>query len=69
MNNVTPSNAEMQKLVIPRFLKYVKYWTTSDHHIAETPSTPGQIDLAKALMDELKTLGIKRIQNLFFLVT
>jgi tripeptide aminopeptidase len=58
MNNVIPTNAELRNLVIPRFLKYVQYWTTSDHHIEKTPSTPGQIDLANALLDELTQLGI-----------
>ena len=41
-----------------RFLKYVSYCTTSDRNIAETPSTPGQWDLAKALAEELRGLGI-----------
>lgn len=58
MKNIIPSNAEMRDLVIPRFLKYTTYWTTSDHHIDETPSTTGQIDLANALADELKNIGI-----------
>lgn len=58
MNSAIPTNTELLDLVVPRFLRYVQYWTTSDHHIAETPSTPGQIDLAKALVDELKDLGI-----------
>jgi tripeptide aminopeptidase len=58
MKNILPRNAEMWDLVIPRFLTYVSYWTTSDHHIDETPSTPGQIDLANALVDELKHLGL-----------
>jgi tripeptide aminopeptidase len=58
MKTIIPTNTEMRDLVIPRFLKYVTYWTTSDHHIEKTPSTPGQIDLAKAIVDELKELGI-----------
>ncbi|MDR2900015.1 MAG: peptidase T [Treponema sp.] len=58
MYNAIPTNAELKNLVIPRFLKYVRYWTTSDHHIVETPSTSGQLDLANVLVDELKALGI-----------
>jgi tripeptide aminopeptidase len=49
-------------LVIPRFLNYVRYWTTSDHHIAATPSTPGQWDLARALAGELRSLGIADVE-------
>jgi tripeptide aminopeptidase len=62
MKSAIPTNADLQNLVIPRFLKYVQYWTTSDHHIEETPSTPGQIDLAKTLIDELKHMGIKDVE-------
>ncbi|MDR1985966.1 MAG: peptidase T [Treponema sp.] len=45
-------------LVLPRFLRYVRYWTTSDPHVEATPSTPGQWELAKALVQELQELGI-----------
>ncbi|MDR1956779.1 MAG: peptidase T [Treponema sp.] len=44
--------------VLSRFLRYVRYWTTSDRHGTETPSTPGQWDLAKALVQELRDLGL-----------
>jgi tripeptide aminopeptidase len=46
-------------LTVDRFLKYAACWTTSDRHIEETPSTPGQWDLAKALAAELGGLGLK----------
>jgi len=52
---------ELYKLTVPRFLKYVRFWTTSDRHNADTPSTPGQWDLAKALVEELKGLGINDV--------
>jgi tripeptide aminopeptidase len=52
-------NALVENLVVPRFMNYVRYWTTSDRHVAETPSTPGQWDLAKALAEELRSLGIE----------
>ncbi|MDR3115922.1 MAG: peptidase T [Treponema sp.] len=45
-------------LVLPRFLRYVRYWTTSDPHVEETPSTQGQWELAKALAQELRDLGL-----------
>ena len=54
-------NEEFYKLTVPRFLKYVRFWTTSDRHNADTPSTLGQWDLAKALVEELKGLGIKDV--------
>ncbi|GHT64517.1 peptidase T [Spirochaetia bacterium] len=52
----------LEDLLVPRFLKYVRYWTTSDRRVAETPSTPGQWDLAKALTEELKGLGIRDVE-------
>jgi tripeptide aminopeptidase len=48
--------------VVPRFLKYVRYWTESDRHREETPSTPGQWELAKALVEELKALGLVDVE-------
>jgi tripeptide aminopeptidase len=48
--------------VVPRFLKYVRYWTESDRHREETPSTPGQWELAKALAEELKALGLADVE-------
>ena len=45
--------------VLKRFLKYVKIDTPSDEKNAQnTPSTPCQFDLAKALCAELKELGL-----------
>jgi tripeptide aminopeptidase len=46
-------------LVVPRFLRYVKVWTTSDRHREETPSSPGQWDLARLLVRELADLGLE----------
>jgi tripeptide aminopeptidase len=53
---------QIEKPVLDRFLKYVRFWTTSDHHIEDTPSTPGQWDLAKALVEELQGLGIHDVE-------
>ena len=55
-------DAYIEKLVVPRFLDYVGYCTESDRHIADTPSTAGQWDLAKALRDELLGLGLKDVK-------
>ncbi|MDR2494597.1 MAG: peptidase T [Spirochaetaceae bacterium] len=49
-------------MVASRFLKYITYWTTSDRTVEETPSTPGQWDLAKALVAELRGLGVEEVE-------
>lgn len=41
-----------------RFLKYVQIETTSDESSEACPSTPGQWTLARALVDEMKAMGI-----------
>jgi tripeptide aminopeptidase len=48
--------------LVPRFLNYVRYWTESDRHREETPSTPGQWELAKVLAEELKALGLADVE-------
>jgi tripeptide aminopeptidase len=55
-------DSAMVDLVIPRFLKYVRVWTTSDRRVEETPSTPGQWDLAKILAGELRDLGLPEVE-------
>ena len=45
--------------VTERFLRYIQVETTSDEASATCPSTPGQWDLARLLVDELQALGIK----------
>lgn len=64
MNNFTQrlADTEMVDRLLPRFTKYVQVWTTSDRHIAETPSSPGQWDLARLLLDELKELGVEQVE-------
>ena len=41
-----------------QFLKLVSYPTTSDEESATCPSTPGQLTLAKAIVEDMKTMGI-----------
>jgi tripeptide aminopeptidase len=53
---------EIEKLLLPRFLKYVRFDTESNRHAEETPSTLGQWDLARALQDELLALGLKDVK-------
>ena len=48
----------MEENLIHRFLNYVRFDTESNRNIEETPSTPGQMELAKFLRDELTALGL-----------
>jgi len=52
---------ELEKLLVPRFMNYVRYCTESSRNAEVTPSTPWQWDLAKALRDELLALGLKDV--------
>ncbi len=45
-----------------RFTKYVTFDTQSSDSAAQTPSTPGQLKLAKELAKELKKYGAKNVQ-------
>ena len=47
--------------ITERFLKYVSFCTTSDENTGMTPSTPGQLEFARYLADELKTIGLKDV--------
>ncbi|MGN0186965.1 MAG: peptidase T [Paludibacteraceae bacterium] len=44
--------------IVERFLKYVAFETTSDETTGTTPSTPGQMEFAKYLVEELKRIGL-----------
>ena len=44
-----------------RFLKYVSFCTTSDEETNMTPSTPGQMEFAKYLAEELKQIGMTEV--------
>ena len=43
--------------VLDRFLKYVSVGSQSDTDSATVPSTPGQTELARLLVGELKDMG------------
>lgn len=47
--------------ITDRFLKYVSFCTTSDEETNMTPSTPGQMEFAKYLRDELQQIGMQDI--------
>ena len=62
MESTQNINDDFQRLTVGRFLKYARFWTTSDRHGTETPTTQGQWDLAKALVEELRSLGLADIR-------
>ncbi|MBO4444782.1 MAG: peptidase T [Bacteroidaceae bacterium] len=47
--------------VIERFLRYVRFETTSSETAETTPSTPGQMTFASALKNELEEMGLQDI--------
>lgn len=47
--------------ITDRFLKYVSYHTTSDENTGMTPSTPGQMEFARALKDEMQKMGLQEV--------
>jgi len=47
--------------MIDRFLRYVRYETTSAEDVASTPSTEGQMTFARALEEELRGMGLEDI--------
>ncbi|MCL2888249.1 MAG: peptidase T [Elusimicrobia bacterium] len=51
-----------KQLILNRFLKYVKMETASNPDAETCPSTPGQMQFAKMLAEELKTIGASKIR-------
>ncbi len=47
--------------IVDRFLKYVSFCTTSDENTGMTPSTPGQMEFAQYLAQELKQIGLSDV--------
>ncbi len=50
-----------QDTLLKRFFRYIAIDTQSDPGSKESPGTPGQLDLARLLADELKTLGLQDV--------
>ena len=48
-------------MVLERFLRYVKYPTQSDPATGLKPSTPGQMEFARVLGEEMKELGLSDV--------
>jgi len=55
-------DSEIEEALVRRFMDYVRYDTQSDRRSEDTPSSPGQWKLAKALRDELLGFGIKDVK-------
>ncbi|MDR2477194.1 MAG: peptidase T [Treponema sp.] len=55
-------DSQLEHLLTPRFMRYVRYWTESARHVEATPSSPGQWELAKALRDELLEMGLADVE-------
>ncbi|MFD0771183.1 peptidase T [Bacillus sp. CGMCC 1.60114] len=51
----------MKQEIIERFTRYVQVDTQSDAESHTVPSTPGQIEFAKQLVEELKTIGLSEV--------
>jgi tripeptide aminopeptidase len=51
----------MKKEVVERFIRYIKYNTQSDAKTGLTPSTPGQLEFAEKLAEELKEIGLEEV--------
>ena len=47
--------------LVDRFLKYVGFDTQSDEETNMSPSTPGQMEFARELRDELEAMGLEEI--------
>ncbi len=48
-------------MVVEKFLKYVSFDTRSEEESATVPSTSGQLVLAKELVEEMKSIGLKDV--------
>lgn len=51
----------MKEEIIERFTKYVQVNTQSDPNSDTCPSTPGQFELGKMLVEELKAIGMEEV--------
>jgi tripeptide aminopeptidase len=54
--------AWIERRVLERFLRYVCIDTTSDGHSKSSPTTPGQLELANVLVEELGQLSLPGVE-------
>lgn len=57
-----------QQKLLQRFLRYVKVDTTADPNNDDYPSSQGQLELGRLLVEELKQLGLPATQDEFGIV-
>jgi tripeptide aminopeptidase len=55
----SPLAEELAPALLERFLRYARVDTQSARERERSPSTPGQLDLARLLVDELQSLGLE----------
>ncbi|GIO68959.1 peptidase T [Paenibacillus sp. FSL M7-1455] len=51
----------MKQEIMERFISYAKVETQSNEESPTCPSTPGQLNLARMLVDELKSIGMQEV--------
>jgi tripeptide aminopeptidase len=54
----SPLAEELAPQLLERFLRYVRVDTQSTRDRTQSPSTPGQLDLSRMLVEELKEIGL-----------
>jgi len=59
---MTIDDSRVEERLLERFLRYVRIDTASNRHAQGSPSTPGQLELARLLMRELEELGLSGIE-------
>jgi tripeptide aminopeptidase len=55
----SPLAEELAPELLERFLRYVRVDTQSKRDRTQSPSTPGQLDLSRMLVDELRQIGLE----------
>src|SRR5579863_10120119 len=58
----SPLAAELRADVLERFLRYVRVDSQSARGSQTTPTTPGQLELARLLAGELRELGLDEVE-------
>ncbi len=54
----SPESALLAEGPLPKFLRYVQVHTTSDPAGVRVPTTPGQLDLSRLLVEECRAMGL-----------
>lgn len=52
----------IEQRLLERFLHYVRIDTTSDRHSKSSPTTAGQLELARVLVEELEQLSVRDVE-------